>query len=154
MKSRLDHHPHQLLHQELAGVWDPHLTDILTWLARSAKVLLLLDIGLAEQTALRAHMHSVAVAHIEKSLFQEATWAVTDHTITLHLTETKTTISRSAFSRLSSQDLWWATWPRVDFVAYHMLQTLVISRSQENHNFKFLTSEAVVHDFVTVALVT
>ena len=109
MKSRLDHHPHQLLHQQLAGIWDSHLADVLAGLARPAEVLLLLDIGLAEQTALRAHMHSVAVAHIEKSLFQEATRAVTDHTVTLHLTETKTTISRSALGWLSSQNLRWTT---------------------------------------------
>lgn len=34
-----------------------------------------------------------------------------------------------------------------------MLQSLIVSGSQENENFKLFTSEPVVHDFVSVSLV-
>jgi hypothetical protein len=88
VKSRLDHHPHQLLHQQFACVWDPHLTDVLARLTRATEILLLLDVRLTEQTALRAHMHSVAVTHVEQTLLQESTRAVTDHAVTFHLSET------------------------------------------------------------------
>ena len=105
MKSRLDHHPHQLLHQQLASIWDPHLADVLATLARATEVLLLLDVCLAEQTALAAHMHSVAVTHVEEALLQETTGAVTDHTVTLHLTETQTTIAGTTLGWLPGQNL-------------------------------------------------
>lgn len=73
MKSGLDHHSHQFLHKKLARVWDPHLANVLTALARPAEVLLLLDVRLTEETTRRANMHSVAVTDIEEALFQETT---------------------------------------------------------------------------------
>ena len=72
VESGLDHHTHELLHEQFACVWDPDLADVLTTLARSTEVLLLLDIRFAEETTSRAHMHSVAVTNVEETLFQES----------------------------------------------------------------------------------
>lgn len=105
MESRLDHHAHEFLHEELACVGNPDLADVLTTLTRTAEVLLLLDVCFAEETTRRTHMHSVAVTDIEKTLLQESARAMTNHAITLHLSESKTTITRSALSRLSCQNL-------------------------------------------------
>ena len=68
----LDHHAHQLLHQQLASVRNTHLADVFARVARLARVLQLLQVGGAEQPARAAHMHTVAVAYVEQTLFQEA----------------------------------------------------------------------------------
>ena len=99
-------------------------------------------------------MHSVAVTNIEETLFQESARTVTNHAITFHLTESQTTIARSTFSRLSRQNLGGTSRPGVNLVADHMLESLVICGTEENHNFELLSGETIIHGLVTVALVT
>lgn len=41
----------------------------------------------------------------------------------------------------------------MNLVTYHMLESLIVSWIQEDHDFHPFASEAIVHDFVTVALV-
>jgi len=41
----------------------------------------------------------------------------------------------------------------MNLVTNHMLETLVIGWTQENHNLKLLASKTIVHHLVTVALV-
>ena len=106
MQSRLDLHRHELLKQQFASVGDLDLADVLCRvLAASAVVLELKQVSLAEETASVAHMHAVAVRHVEKTFFQEAGRAMRDHAVALHLSEAETTITGSSLSRLSSQDL-------------------------------------------------
>lgn len=153
MHSGLDHHAHQLLHQQLASVRNTHLADVLARIARLARVLQLLQVGSAEQPARAAHMHTVAVANVKEALFQEAARAVRHHTVALHLSEAKTAVTGATLGWLTGQDLSWASGARVDLVANHVLQTLVVGRTQEDHDFQLLASESVVHNFVSVALV-
>jgi len=42
----------------------------------------------------------------------------------------------------------------MNLVAYHVLQTLVVSRTKENHYFQLFASKSVVHYFISVTLVT
>lgn len=97
-------------------------------------------------------MHLVGVRHIHETFFEEARRAVRDHAVTLHLTEAKTSVARSALSRLPSQDLRRASAARVHLVSDHVLETLVEGWAQEDHYLKFLASEAIVHHFIAVAL--
>jgi len=78
---------------------------------------------------------------------------VRDHTVTLHLAEAETTVARTTFGRLSSQDLCRAPASRVDFIRHHMLQSLVEGWPEEDHHLETLACEARVHDFVAVSLV-
>lgn len=98
-------------------------------------------------------MHSVAVRDIEQALFKETSGTVRDHTITLHLSESEATVTCSTLSGLSRENLGRSTTSRVDLIAHHMLQALIIGRVQEDHHFHALASEAVVHDLVTIPLV-
>lgn len=41
----------------------------------------------------------------------------------------------------------------MNFVADHVLQTLIVGGTQENHNLELLTSEPVIHHLIAVALV-
>jgi hypothetical protein len=41
----------------------------------------------------------------------------------------------------------------VNLIANHMLESLVISWAEENHDFEFLTREAIIHGLIAVALV-
>lgn len=41
----------------------------------------------------------------------------------------------------------------MDLVSDHVLKTLVVGRTQEDHDFQLLASEPVVHHFVTIALI-
>ena len=76
-----------------------------------------------------------------------------DHTVTLHLTETKTAIPSSSLCRLSCQDLRRTTTSRVHLVLDHVLQSLVICRPKEDHDLHLLASEAIVHHLVASKLV-
>ena len=93
MKLRLQLHGHEFLKKQLASVRNLDLADVFARVARPAVILELVQICLAEQSALLAHMNSVAVRYIEQPLFQESSRTVRNHAVTLHLTETKPSIA-------------------------------------------------------------
>ena len=105
MQSWLDLHSHELLEQEFAGVRYLDLADVLGRIAPSAVVLALEQVRLAEQATGVANMHSVAIRDVKEALFEEPGGAVADHAVTLHLTESETTVARTTFRRLAGQDL-------------------------------------------------
>ena len=98
-------------------------------------------------------MDPVAIRHIKEPLFQESGGTMRDHTVSFHFTESKSTVTCSAFRRLSCQNLGGTAPPRMDLVSHHVFQSLVIGRIEEDHDLHALASEAVVHDLVAVALV-
>ena len=98
-------------------------------------------------------MDAVVVRDIKQSLFQEAGTSMRNHAITFHFSETKATITRTTFSGLSGQDLSWSSATSVNLISDHMLQSLVIGRTEEDLYFKSLSSESTVHGLITVALV-
>jgi len=154
VESRLDHHGHQLLKQQLARVGDLDLTDVLCGVAPAAVVLELKQIGLAEESTSVAYVDTVAVGHVEEALLQEAGSAVRNHAVTFHLSETKTTISGSTFSGLSSENLSGASAARMDLITHHMLQALIVGGVEEDHDLEALASEAIVHHLIAVPLIT
>ena len=42
----------------------------------------------------------------------------------------------------------------MNLVLDHMLESLIISWSQKNHDFQLFTAEAIIHDFIASKLVT
>jgi len=42
----------------------------------------------------------------------------------------------------------------MNFIFNHMLQALIVSRAEENHDFHFLSSKSVVHYFVAAKLIS
>ena len=105
VQPRLDLHRHQLLQEQFASVRDLDLADVLCGVASAAVVPELEKIGLAEEAAPVADVDPVTVRHVEQALFQEASGAVGDHAVALHLTETEATIASSTLGRLAGQDL-------------------------------------------------
>jgi len=99
------------------------------------------------------HVHSVAIRNIEQALLQEPSRTMRHHAITFHLTKTQSTVPRATFSRLPSQNLSRSPRSGMNLVTDHMLQTLIISGAQEDHDLQLLSSEAIVHYFITVFLV-
>ena len=75
------------------------------------------------------------------------------HTVTFHLAETESTVTGTTFGWLARQDLCRTAASRMDLIADHMLQALVIGRIEEYHDLHSLSSEPVVHDLVAVSLV-
>lgn len=61
VKLGLELHGHELLKKQLASVWDLNLTDVFARVARLAMVFELVEVRLAEQPTLLAHVHPVAV---------------------------------------------------------------------------------------------
>jgi hypothetical protein len=76
-----------------------------------------------------------------------------NHAVTLHFSKPEATITTTPFSWLSCQDLGWTTTSRVNLILNHMLQSLVIGRSQEDHDFHLLATEAIIHHFIASKLV-
>ena len=99
-------------------------------------------------------MHPVAVRNIEQSFFKEPCRTMRNHAVTLHLTETKPAISATAFSWLPGQNLGGSTTPRMHLVLNHVLQSLVIRRSQEYHDLHLFATKAIVHDLISAELVS
>lgn len=152
-ESRRDHKCHQFLEQELTCVWDVHHRN-LRLATPFAFVNLRVKISLGEKTANVTNVNSILVWDIHSSLFQESGCSVRNHAVTLHFSESKTTVSRSTFSWLPCQDRSWTSSSRVHFVSNHMLQSLIVSRADENKDLLFLSSETIVHYLITVSLVT
>ena len=153
METRLDHHGHKLLEEELAGVGDPDLDNLVTRVTQFAVILRLSQIGLTEETALLADVDTIAIRNIEETFLQESGRAMRYHAVTFHLSESQTTITSSSLSRLTSENLSRTTASGVDLVTNHMLQSLIVGRVEEDHDFKLLSSKAVVHDLVSISLV-
>ena len=135
--------------EKFARIWDAYLADVLRALADGAFELLLGQVSLAYEATDLAHVHLVVVGDIEEALFEEAGSSVRNHAVTLHLTESQATITTTPFSWLTGQDLGWSTATRVHFVLHHMLESLVISWTKEDHDFHLLACESIVHDLVT-----
>lgn len=153
MQAWLDLHRHQLLHEQFTSVGNPNLTDVLSGIAPPTIKLAFIKIGFTEQTALMTHVHTVTIGNIKQSLLQEPRTSMGHHAVALHLTEAETTVTRPAFSRLTGQNLSGSTTPRVNLVADHMLEPLVVGRSQEDHHLQLLACESVVHHLVSVLLI-
>lgn len=79
-----------------------------------------------------ADVDSEGIRNLEETLFQESSSTVRNHTITLHFSETQTTISGTTFDGLARHDLNWASGTRVNLVVHHVAQTLVVCRTEED----------------------
>lgn len=77
-----------------------------------------------------------------------------DHTIPLHLTESKTSISGSTLGWLSCEDLSGSSTSGMHLVTDHMLQSLIVSWTKEDEHLLLFTSKSIVHHFVTISLVS
>lgn len=76
-----------------------------------------------------------------------------DNTISLHLSETESSVASAPLHRLPGQDLDRSAAARVDFVVHHMLQALVVGRVQENLRLQLPPSVPVVHSLPPLALI-
>lgn len=152
-QSRCDLHRHQLLDEQLASVGDVDTANALGALADCALELLLGEVGLADETTGFTDVHAVAVADLEQPLFQEASAAVRDHAVTLHLSESQATIPGPTFSGLSREDLNGSSTSGMHLVVNHVLQSLIECWSKEDHDLHLLASEPVVHDLVASKLI-
>ena len=69
-----------------------------------------------------------------------------DHAVTLHLSESETSVSASTLGRLLIQVLELSSGSGVDLVIDHMTQSLVVGRTNEDLGLELLTSEWIEHD--------
>jgi len=79
---------------------------------------------------------------------------VGDHAVTLHLTETQATVTRTTLHRLPRQDLHWSTCPSMDLIINHVLETLVVGGPDEDLSLELPTRVPIVHDFEAALLVS
>jgi len=116
-------------------------------------VLRLSQICLTERTALLADVDTVLIRDIEETFLQESGRAMRYHAVTFHLSESQTAVTSSSLSWLAGENLSRTAASGVDLVADHMLQSLIVGRVEEDHDFELLASEAIVHDLVSISLV-
>ena len=72
VEARLDLHGHKLLEEEFACVGNLHLANAFTRFTEPAVILGLTEIGFAEETALPAYMHTIAVRNIKETFLEES----------------------------------------------------------------------------------
>eukprot|EP00754_Rhynchopus_humris_P041554 Rhum_TRINITY_DN25108_c0_g1::Rhum_TRINITY_DN25108_c0_g1_i1::g.181333::m.181333 len=157
--TRDNRHCHELLEEKLAAVRDQDLRDLRRRPAVSAleRVLLRrhlrLEIRNGKQAAPVAHVHPVVVRHVEKPLLHPRRRSVRNHAVALHLSEPQTAVLRPTLRRLLGQTLQGTACPGMDLVLYHVLQALVVRRSQEDLVFERQPGVSAVHHFVATKLV-
>lgn len=139
--------------QEFACIGDVDSADALGGLAHSALELLLGQVGLANEATGLTDVHAVGVADLEETLLQKPGSSVRDHAVTLHFSESKTSVSRSTLGGLSGENLDRASPSGVHLVVDHVLQSLIEGGAEEDHDLHLLAGEAVVHDLVAPVLV-
>ena len=76
-----------------------------------------------------------------------------DDAVALHFTEPQAAVACAALNRLPRQDLHRTPAPRVDFVVHHVLEALVVGRSQEDLRLQLPPRVPVVHHLPPAALV-
>ena len=140
------------MEEELTCIWDIHHRN-LGLAAAFALVDLRIKISLAEEAADVTDVDSILVRNVHSSLLEESGSAVRDHAVTLHLTESKTSVSGSTFGWLSGQDLCGASSSGVHLVSDHVLESLIVSWVEEDQDLLFLSSEPIVHHLVAISLV-
>lgn len=99
-------------------------------------------------------MDAIWIGNLEQPLPQELRGAVGNLTISLHLSETETTVPGSALHGLTHQYLYRASRSRVNFVVHHMLEALVVGGTQEDLRLQLAPRVTIVHDLVSSQLVT
>ena len=90
------------------------------------------------------------VGAIQHRFFQKHARAVTYDRISLHFTHSQTTIARPAFRRLSCQHNIRTCRTRVNFVRTHVLQSLIVRRSNEDVHINLFSRATIVENFITV----
>ena len=78
------------------------------------------------------NVKSISITGLKETLLQETSNTVGYHTITFHLSESKTTIATSTLDRLSSEDLNRPTSTGMDLIVHHVLETLVVDGAVED----------------------
>lgn len=98
-------------------------------------------------------MHSIRIGHLEQAFTQELRRSMGNLTITFHFAETKSTIAGPSLHRLADQNLDGTTSSRMDLVVHHMLETLIVGRTEEDLGVDFASSVSVVHYLVATQMV-
>ena len=153
LEPRGDTHGHELLEQQLGGIWQLHSNDAGRALAGLAVERVLPQGGHGDDAALLAHVDPIRVTLVVQSLLQECCGAVRDDAVALHLSETQATIPGPTLCGLPCQDLYRSPAPAMDLVIHHMLEPLVVRRVQEDQRLELPTRVAIVHDLPAAALV-
>lgn len=109
------------MEQQLARVGNVNLRNLGLPFASIAVVGVFGQSRLANEATDVTDEHAVLIGHVHGSLLQESGSSMRDHAVTLHFSETESTISGSAFGWLSCQDLDGASASRVHLVSDQVL---------------------------------
>jgi hypothetical protein len=154
----------KLLEEELTGVWHLYAAHVVVlldflgfWLRSRAKVhvfetcveFIVITTSVAVNTNSFVTNEATLVADINKELIRrnhepfhdKIGCSIAYEAITFHLTNAKTTISRSTFRWLTSKGSVPTSGTGMHFVLYHMLESLVIDWSLEDKALQHLPSD-------------
>jgi hypothetical protein len=93
----------------------------------------------------RRHSAAAVTAHADAD-------TTVDAPVALHLSESKTTLARTTLQRLSREHGERAARPRVNLVVDHVLEALVVRRTEEDLRLHLHARVAVVHHLVAALL--
>jgi len=98
-------------------------------------------------------MDSVCVTLVKQPFLQEESCSMRDHTVPFHFSKAETTITRSPLCWLPGEYLNRTTSSRMYLVIHHVLESLVIRGTQENHCSQFSSSVTIVHGLKSTHLI-
>jgi hypothetical protein len=99
-------------------------------------------------------MYAILVGIAEESVANEVGASMCNEAVTFHLSHAETTITGASLKRLASKHSNRTTGTRVDLIVNQVLQALVERGSDEDSRIHRPASMALVHGFISVALVT
>lgn len=114
---------------------------------------LLWQVSYAHETALLTDMDTIVVTDIKEALLQETCSTMRDHAIAFHLTKSQSSVPGPTLSWLSGEYLSGTTASGMNLVLNHVLEPLIVSRPEEDHDFQLLSTEAIVHNLISSKLI-
>lgn len=128
---------------------DYHLRHVRLPLAASTLEAHLPKVCHSDQPTFITHMHPIRIRVDEQTISQEIRAAMTDEAISLHLSHTQATVSRSSLHWLPREVHNRSSASAMDLVIHQVLQTLVEGRPQEHLSqwWKKVRGRGIAHQY-------
>lgn len=147
-----DAHTLQLLDEQLARLWNLDWREFRAILAATARPDALLRIGHSDQAALTAQPATETVTTLHEALLRELSHTVCTDGITLHLTETETTLTGTALGRLACEHHERTRSTAMQLICRAVAQTLLEHRSHKDVDLHLATIVSILEHLVTMGL--
>ena len=147
-------HSFQLLDPQLDRIRNRLVLDARLGRTPLTLIEMILLIDCRERATLGTDARREWIRNIHQTLLRKDSRTVRDETVALHLAHTQTTVTRPAFARLAGKRHDGTTPTGMALVNHHVLEALVMGRTDEDLHFHHFARLTIVHDLIAVRVQT